>query len=88
MICPFNEAPGLMTPGLTAPGYVGAGDADGTAGVHGEPVVGYGYTGLGKRTRCARETFAKRQTLVIASKKKERFMCGNAGGQDNMLRPL
>ena len=85
MICPFNVAPGLMAPGLTAPGYVGCGDVDGAAGVHGELVVGYGYTGFGKRTRCASEAFAKRQTLAIASKKNERLMRGNAGGQDNML---
>ena len=95
MICPFNVAPGLMAgglaaaglaaAGLTAAGYVGVG---GTAGVHGEPVVGYGYTGFGKRTRCASEVFAMRQTLATANKKNERLMRGNTGGQDNMLRPL
>ena len=92
MICPFKVAPGLMTPGLMTPGltafgYVGGGDVDGTAGVHGEPVVGYGYTGVGKRMRCASEVCAMRQTLAITSKKYERFVRRDAGGQDNMLRP-
>ena len=87
MICPFNVAPGLMAPGLTALGYVGGGDVEGTVGVHGEPVVGYGYTGVGKRMRCASEVFVTRQTLAITSKKYERFVRGDARGQDNMLRP-
>jgi hypothetical protein len=79
---------GLTAGGLTAGGYGGVGEVVGTAGVHGEPVVGYGYTGFGKRTRCASEVFAMRQTLATASKKNERMMRGNTGGQDNMLRPL
>ena len=87
MICPFNVAPGLMTPGLTAPGYVGGGDVDGTAGVHGETFVGYGCTDVGKRTRCASEVFAMKQTLAITSNEYERFVRGGAEGQGDMLRP-
>ncbi len=82
MICPFNVAPGLA-----AFGYCVGGDVDGTPGVHGETVVGYGYTGVGNRTRCANELLAKRQTPAITSEKFGRFVRGgNAEGRDNMLR--